>query len=303
MTKKLPDGTATTGSNIVSHLGKCVAHGSVRVKSIVAMVLKYLCADQKHRRYIVTSGGVRTLLSLVDVDEDTARDAARQALAQICIVTNPSLLPYSEQLDAVRPLVQMLEHHHELLQFEAAMGLTNLLTASDELRSRALQARAWFACRDLLFSDNELVQRAGLEAMCNLTMAPEMLERFAEGKCELEIRVFIGFCTSDDKPSSIAASGALAMLSSCDEVAVHIAANENFGALLDCFQQCADPAVQHRLASSLCSIVAAEGIPPEVVARTRAALAKRRSTGLSSKEAERLVREVLEAGTGTAGGA
>lgn len=303
MTKKLPDGTATTGSNVISHLGKCAAHGSVRVKTIVAMVFKYLCADQQHRRYIVTSGGVRTLLGLVDLEDEAARDAARQALAQICIVTNPSLLPYSEQLDAVRPLVQTLEHHHELLQFEAAMGLTNLLTASDELRSRAILARGWYACRDLLFSDNELVQRAGLEAMCNLTMAPEMLERFAEGKCELELRVFIGFCSSEDRASVIAASGALAMLASCDEVAVHIAANENFGALLEVFQQCADPDVQHRIATALCGVAAAESVPAEAAARARAAMSKKAASGLASKEAQRLVREALEAGAGTAGGA
>merc|ERR1712176_1501713 len=150
---------------------------------------------------------------MVDLEEDMPRDAARQALAQILISTNPALLPYSEQLDAVRPLVQLLEHRHELLQFEAAMGLTNLLTSSEELRTRAVQGNAWNACRELLFCENEMVQRAGLEAMCNLTMAPEIIEKFAKGKCELEIRVFISFCNADDKVTIIAASGALAMLS------------------------------------------------------------------------------------------
>merc|ERR1719203_1003908 len=112
-----------------------------------------------------------------------ARDAARGALAQILISTNPTLLQYSEQLDSVRPLVQQLEHRHELQQFEAAMGLTNLLTVSEELRTRAVQGDAWRACRELLFSENEMVQRAGIEAMCNLTLAPEIIKRFAKGKC------------------------------------------------------------------------------------------------------------------------
>eukprot|EP00449_Zooxanthella_nutricula_P052413 CAMPEP_0198561148 /NCGR_PEP_ID=MMETSP1462-20131121/94978_1 /TAXON_ID=1333877 /ORGANISM="Brandtodinium nutriculum, Strain RCC3387" /LENGTH=960 /DNA_ID=CAMNT_0044292039 /DNA_START=57 /DNA_END=2936 /DNA_ORIENTATION=+ len=286
MTKRLPDGTATTGSNMISHLGKCVAHGSMRVKTIAAMTLKYLCAEQSHRRYIVSSGGVRTLLALVDVDDETARDAARQALAQICISTNPVLLPYSEQLDAVRPLVETLEHNHELLQFEAAMGLTNLLTASDELRSRAVQGKAWSSCRDLLFSDNERVQRAGLEAMCNLTMAPEILERFAEGKCPLEIKVFISFSSSEDKGSAVASSGALAMLASCDEVAVQIAAHESFGGLLDALLEVADPVVQHRLACAVCAVLAAEGLPEQAAAKTRAALSKRNALGFCSKDAE-----------------
>merc|ERR1712226_797621 len=188
-TSKKTSGTSSA-SNVVSHLGKCASHGSPRVKGLVAMILKHLCAEQGHRRFIVANGGIRTLLGLVDLEEELARDAARQSLAQILIVTDPSLLNYSEQLDAVRPLVEMLEHRHELMQFEAAMGLTNLLTVSDELRTRAIQADGWRMCRDLLFSENELVQRAGLEAMCNLTMADEVLERFVEGRAALEIKVF-----------------------------------------------------------------------------------------------------------------
>jgi len=47
---------------------------------------------------------------LVDLEDDTSRDAARQALAQICISTTPSLFSYREQLDTVRPLVEMLEN-------------------------------------------------------------------------------------------------------------------------------------------------------------------------------------------------
>ena len=34
--------------------------------------------------------------------------------------------------------------------------------------------------------------------MCNFTMAPEILERFAEGKAELEIKIFCAFCLSED---------------------------------------------------------------------------------------------------------
>merc|ERR1712110_528193 len=117
------------------------------------MIIKHLCEEQTHRRFVVANGGIRTLLGLVDLEEEVARDAARQALAQILIVTDPSFLQYSEQLDCVRPLVQMLEHQHELMQFEAAMGLTNLLVVSDELRTRAIQADGWRICRDLLFSE------------------------------------------------------------------------------------------------------------------------------------------------------
>merc|ERR1712178_631463 len=139
---------------------------------------KYFAQQQGHRSFIVRSGGVRTLLSLVDLEDETSRDSARQALAQICITTNPQAFNYRDLLDAVRPLISMLGHNHELLKFEAAIGLTNLLSFSDEVRTRAWQAEGWHACKDLLFEENEQVQRAGMEAMCNFTMAEECLERF-----------------------------------------------------------------------------------------------------------------------------
>merc|ERR1719171_1602881 len=163
------------GSVVISHLGKCAQCGNARVKGLVATILKFLAADQSNHKIIVASGGLRTLLGLVDLEEQKAQDAARQVLAQICIVTNPNIIPYAEQLDAVRPLVKMMEHRHELLQFEGAMALTNLLTVSPELRSKAIKEEAWRLARDLLFIENERVQRAGLEVMCNLSMSEEIL--------------------------------------------------------------------------------------------------------------------------------
>lgn len=262
---------------------------------MVAFTLKFLCMEQSRRRYIVSSGGVRTLLGLVDLEDDMPRDAARQALAQICISTNPQMMQYSEQLDSVRPLGQLLEHKHELMQFEAAMGLTNLLTSSEELRSRAVQGDVWRGCRELLFSENEMVQRAGLEAMCNLTMAPEIVEKFAQGKFELEIRVFISFCNSEDKATVVAAGGALAMLAQYDEVAVQIAANEKFDTLAEFLEeQAKDPQVQHRLVATLGSIHEAEGVPTPTVAKVAAWLSAARGSGFASPEAEAIAKSILD---------
>merc|ERR1719460_1634347 len=195
--------------------------------------MRFLCSKKDHRRNVVAGGGVRMLLGLIDLEDETARDAARQALAQVCIATNPAMLNYRDQLDTIRPLVSMLSHNHELLKFEAAMGLTNLLTVSEEVRTRAVQADGWGACRDLLFEENEMVQRAGIEAMCNFTMAPEILEKFAEGKCDLEIKIFSAFCLSEDQATQAAASGALAMLAAYEEIAPHIARGEKFDNILE----------------------------------------------------------------------
>jgi len=282
--------------SVVPKLGKCAGGSSEQTKALAAMALKLICNETANRRFVVSGGGVRTLLHLVDLTDETARDAARQALAQICIVTNPAMLQYSEQLDAVRPLMQLLEHRHELLQFEGAMGLTNLLSASDDLRSRALQADGWRLCRDLVFSDNEQLQRAGLEAMCNFCMAPEVLERFADGKAELELKLFGNFCNSEDKASQIAASGALAMITGCPEVALKVAECEAcLTGLLQAAFESEDPAVQHRVVVATCNICETEGCPDLSVKAARKILQTRCSNGgFCSEQAQALAESALK---------
>ncbi|CAE7651832.1 TRMT2A, partial [Symbiodinium sp. CCMP2456] len=271
----LERGEAGGAALLVAKLCRCVS-GSMQTKALIADSLKLLCSDQQERKIVAASGGVRTLLALSNLDQESrdpgrkdaeegARNAARQALAQILIVMNPQLLQYQEQLDAVRPMLALLEHRHELLQFEGCLALTNLLSASEELRSFALQSGAWSKCKDLLFSENEEVQRAGLEAMCNLTMAEEVAERFALGKAENELKIFGAFCASEIERQQIAATGALAILSGLDEVAVRIADCEQcLEGLLRAALESDIPAVELRAVSALVSLRRAEGVNQEV---------------------------------------
>jgi len=279
---------------VVSQLAKCIISGSARVCNLAAMTVRFLCAKQENRRHVVAGGGVRLLLGLVDLEDEPSRDAARQALAQILISTNPTLFSYREQLDTIRPIVQTLEHTKELLQFEAAMGFTNLLTLGEEVQKRALQADAWRICRDLLFSENELVQRAGIEAMCNFTSADEVLERFATGKAELEIRIFLAFCHAEDRQTQVAASGALAMLSAYEEITPHIVSNEKFGCLFELLRETSDADLQHRVVVCLSQICSMDGTSSEVSTKIRDALRERRASGFTSKEAEASARSVIE---------
>lgn len=289
------DSSATgngVGSPVVRNLAKCAAVGSDRVKVLVALIMRALCIEEKHRRYVVSGGGVRCLCGLVDLEDEPARDAARQAMAQICIVTKPTSFTYSEQLDMVRPLVELLSHKHELLQFEAAMGLTNLLTVGEEIQSRALQADAWTQFRELLFSENEMVQRAGLECMCNVCMHDEVLEKFAEGKRETEIKVMCAFALSDDVASQSAATGGLAMLSGCPEVAVWISKSDNFErCFLALLEETKDAGLQHRCVACLCNVWEADGVDEKLKERISDALKKKK---LISPEAEKMKAELLK---------
>lgn len=281
------------GSPVVMLLSKCAASTSPRARNLVAFVMKHLCEEQKHRARIVSSGGFRTLLGLVDLEEESAKDAARQALAQICIVTNPAMFTYSEQLDAVRPLVQLLDHNNELLQFEGAMGLTNLLIVSEELRTRAVQAEAWRATRDLLFSENVMVQRAGLEAMCNLTMAPEIVERFTSEAGDNDLRIILAFAGTDDAKSQMAATGALAMLSEYVEVLPRLADIGNFDNIATVFNEAALPEVEHRAAVVLSNVADSDNVGKATAAKARSVLRdKLQAGGCVSREAEARARAV-----------
>lgn len=224
--------------------------------------MRLLCVAQENRKFVVTNGGVRTLLRLVDLKDEKPRNDARQALSQILIVTNPSLLPYQQALDAVRPLLQTLESYNELLQFEAAMALTNLASLGSEVRLRILQGEGWRLFRELLFSENKQVQRTGLEGMCNLTMEDKILERFVEKKMDLELKIFLAFCFLDedeaecDRGMTNAASGALAMLSEVPEIARLIGKHENFKYLPKLLNAAAgkDAALEHRAAAALVNV-------------------------------------------------
>ena len=304
-------GDATGAAPIVAKLCRCAA-GSLQTKVLVADCLRLLCADQSDRKIVAASGGIRTLLALSNMQQDvrearvsrqdaeeSTRNAARQALAQILIVLNPQFLQYQEQLDAVKPMLALLEHRHELLQFEGCLALTNLLSASEELRSFALQSGAWSKCKDLLFSEHDEVQRAGLEALCNMTMAEEVAERFALGRAENELNIFGAFCTSELELQQSAATGALAILAGHDEVAVRIAeCQQCLQGLLHAVLDSDLPAVEIRAVSAVVSIRRAEGISAETRRAIFSVLQERLSRGgFESLDAQELAEEEIREGS------
>jgi len=273
---------------VVLKLCRCIRGSSVHCQVLIAEALRLLCQDQNHRKFVAASHGIRSLLDLEK--EPKASEAARQALAQILISTNPASLQYQEQLDSVRPLLEMFSCSNELYQFEGAMALTNLLTSSEELRGRALQGGAWNLSKDLLFSDNEQVQCAGLEVMCNLTMSPEVVERFAEGHASVELQLLGAFCQSEELRTSTAASGALAMMAEYPEVAEKIANCEHcVNGLLKLLESQED-GLQHRAMVLACALAEAKDVGKMVVKKVKARYAE----GFSSAAARGLAQDLLK---------
>jgi hypothetical protein len=192
--------------------------------AVLASVFKLLCLEPDNRKWAVKYGGVRALLRIKD-EEDAA-----QALAQICIVTNPKLFSYPEACDMLVVLCDLLEHRHELLQFEAAMGITNLLNLGDAVVQRAVQADAWHRLLNLIEGDdgNAMLARAGLEGLCNLTQSNQIRDEIKKGRKKVDLQIILAYIRADDAESQIAASGAIAMLSHDAEIALMLSKIDGF---------------------------------------------------------------------------
>jgi hypothetical protein len=101
----------------------------------VARVFLALVEDPKHRGLVIQQGGVKALLPLAHDNTAAGKLKAAQALAKICITSDPNVA-FSGQRAAelVRPLLALTKERKGLLQFEAGLALTNLASMNDDIR-------------------------------------------------------------------------------------------------------------------------------------------------------------------------
>ena len=137
------------------------------------------------------------------------------------ISINPALYPRrtgSGPEAMVLPVLKLVDDlKHELMTFEACMCLCNLATV-EELRDRIVKDKGWRSLEMALTSSNELVQRAAVETMSNLVAHDDIADKFTDPSATAT-KVFVGFCSSDDVKTQIAASGGIATLSGVPEIA------------------------------------------------------------------------------------
>ncbi|KAG8931172.1 hypothetical protein FRC02_003113 [Tulasnella sp. 418] len=175
-------------------------------------------------------------LSTKDLQLEAADLFAIQALAKLAITSSPILLfgpDASSSLDAVRPFSHLLRHSSSTLlqKFEALMALTNLASLGPQLSSRIAERETGclLAVENLLLDDNVMVRRAATELLCNLVSSEQVWERYTGevSDTQLEddenrsskvvasrIHILMALSDVDDAPTRLAASGALAMLTS-----------------------------------------------------------------------------------------
>jgi Myosin-binding striated muscle assembly central len=205
------------------------------VRLIVGQILLNLSVDKENRGKILQSGGARTLTEIIrnafsatstsqgeqaEVDISTLEHI--QALAKLAITSSPTQVFGPDPgaiYDAIRPLSTLLTHSasSRLQRFEALMSLTNISSHSVEAASRVAQTDGLVAKIEfLMLEDHVLVRRAATELTCNLMAGSEsVFTRYSDDNAaKSRLHILVALSDVEDLPTRLAASGALASLTS-----------------------------------------------------------------------------------------
>mmetsp|Transcript_385 Transcript_385/g.1024 ORF Transcript_385/g.1024 Transcript_385/m.1024 type:complete len:690 (+) Transcript_385:147-2216(+) len=285
-----------SSSAVVLHLAQCALTGSACVMCVVAFVLQFLCANEGRWPELAACGGVEVLLGLVNLEDRLARDAAREALAHLCVAARPDYLRSRVRVLAVTPLVEMLHDNRPQFVRDGARGLTQLLSAQGwEERSIALHAGAWQICCHLATSSLLDLRRAATEALCNLSQAPEMIELFCNGGADHYVDTFFELTRTEDRDTRRAASGALAMLAQYPEAARHIARSSGFfkmKGLMELAESRGWAEIDHRCIAFYCGLCRAPAVSRTAKTKSYEALLARQNPP-TSVEAQMLLNDLL----------
>ena len=94
------------------------------------------------------------------------------------------------------------------------MALTNLASVEDRARLLIENADGMSTFENLQLSNNDMVQRAATEMVCNMTFCDPVFERYSDPKkSQNRIRLLMILSDHEDPATRRAASGALAILS------------------------------------------------------------------------------------------
>ena len=206
----------------------------------VGRALFSLVEDQENRGKVLQAGGAKALVTIIQgllppapkkgekEDQVPSLDRADleciQALAKLAITASPVQVfgPNEGALyDAIRPFAILLAHSSSTLlqRFEAVMALTNLASQSSEVATRIAKAPGLLNTIELLMlEDHTLIRRAATELVCNLIAGgEEVFNKYGgdeSSASKSKLHVLVALCDVDDTQTRLAASGALAMLTS-----------------------------------------------------------------------------------------
>ena len=209
------------------------------IRSSVGQILLSLTENKENRGEILKGGGSKTLTRIIQSASSSSEPLPQEALPAIqalvkLAITAPPIQVFGPNegnvLDVIRPFSQLLLHPSAsmLQQFEAMMALTNLASHGPTLSSRVANTPHILNKVELLMlEDHTLMRRAATELICNLVAGSEQVfEKYAGASDETalstsrdrssksKIHILVAMSDVEDLPTRLAASGALAMLTS-----------------------------------------------------------------------------------------
>ena len=225
-------------------------------KELIARVFNAICSQKEVRGIVVQQGGAKALLPLAVEGTAKGKKQASQALARIGISINPeTAFPGQRMLEVIRPLLNLLDPECSALEnFEALVALCNIASLSDSGRKRILKEGGFTKIEHYMYEEHEMLKRASTEVMTNLMMCEETLHFFEEENDRVKYLVVLAI--DEDEATSMAASGALAILTSASEKACgKILEAKNWLESLHFLLANPNPGVQHRGVTIICNMI------------------------------------------------
>lgn len=187
---------------------------SYNCREMLCRVFNMICGQQELRGITTQQGGVKALLGLAHEGNEKGKKQAAQALARIGITINPEVaFPGQRAMEVIRPLISLLHPECSALEnFESLMALCNLASMSESVRTRIIKEGGVSKIEIYMLEEHMWLRRAATQAMTNLICSPQVVSVY-EGNNDKTKLLFL-LTTEEDEETSLAAAGALAMLTS-----------------------------------------------------------------------------------------
>ncbi|KAG6907269.1 hypothetical protein DXG01_009643 [Tephrocybe rancida] len=225
-------------ANVLSIFSSVIRMDTAGVRSLAGKALLSIVENKETRGKVLQNGGAKVLMHIIKSVPtsrpssststpalDPASLDATQALAKLAITSSPVQVfgpNEGAMYDAIRPFSLMLQGSSSTLlqRFESMMALTNLSSHGAEMATRIAKSEGLLQKVELLLlEDHTLVRRAAMELICNLIAgSDEVFEKYGGGKnmsaTRSKLQIMFALSDVEDLPTRLAASGAVATLTS-----------------------------------------------------------------------------------------
>lgn len=201
--------------NVTTALVALSKTDSPNSKELISRVFNALASEHELRGIIVQQGGVKVLIKLALDGTEKGKRHAAQALARIGITMNPEVaFPGQRALECIRPLLSLLHPDCSGLEnFEGLMALCNIAQLSEVARQRIVKEGGFPKIENYMYEDHLYISRAAVQCVCNLVQSEDIIKTFFETEND-RIKFLVSCCLDEDQDTTMAASGALAVLTS-----------------------------------------------------------------------------------------